>query len=133
MSDKKIRPAFFSYHSSLITYHQPVMPPLDARGQQLGVAGVFDVVCDVREVGAARAQLFDVGERALQPEVRRVRGEAQAVEHEHVQVAQQFERAGRYLAQVGRVGEVVEAVGDDGQPPVDDLDGRHFKAGAEAE
>src|SRR5947209_5627126 len=128
--------AVFSFiipHSSFIIYFESVVPPLDSAGQQRRVARVLDVVGDVREVGAARSQLSDVVERAFEPEVCRVRAQAQAVEHESVQAAQHVQRGGRNLAQVGRVGEVVEAVRHHGEPPVDDLDGSNLKVWAEAE
>src|SRR5437588_10745907 len=96
-----------THHSSLITYYQPVVSPLDSTWQQRRVSRVLDVVRDVREVSPARLQLFDVRERALQPEVRRVRSDAEAVEHERVEAAQKVERGGRNLAQVCGVCEVV--------------------------
>src|SRR5256714_18161 len=122
-----------THHSSLITYFQAVVAPLDATGQERRVARVLDVVGDVCEVGAARLQLLDVGERAFEPEVRRVRAQAQAVEDERIEAAQHVERAGRNLAQVGGVGEVVEAVGHDGEATVYDLDRRDEQIGAETE
>src|SRR2546423_2464118 len=63
----------------------------------------------------------------------RVRAQAQAVEDERIEAAQHVERAGRNLAQVGGVGEVVEAVGHDGQATVYDLDRRDEQIGAETE
>jgi hypothetical protein len=56
--------------------------------------------------------------------VRGVRCDAQAIEHEHIQAAQSIERGGRNLAQVGRIGKIVAAISDDGQPPVDDFERR---------
>src|ERR1043165_3619074 len=94
-----LRLSFILPPSSFILYHKSVVSPLDPFGQQRRVARVLDVVGDVREVCTARSQLADVFERALQPEVRRVRAQAPAVEHERVQVAQQVERPGRNLAQ----------------------------------
>ena len=93
---------------------------------------MFDVVRDVGQVGAARFEFFDVRERAFEREVRRVRREAQAIEDEHVETAQTVERGGRNLAEVGSVGEIVAAISDDGQPPVNDFERRHLKIMTEA-
>jgi hypothetical protein len=135
MSDEQegVRLLLITHHSSLITNGQPVVSPLDAAGKERRVARVFDVVGDVRQVRAARAQLFDVIERAFEPEVRRVRLDPQAVYDERVEAAEQLFRAVGYLAQVCQISEVVEAVAGDGEPAVDDLDRRDVEVGAEAE
>jgi len=45
---------------------------------------MLDVVSDMSKERSARLQLIDVRERLINPQVRRVFSEAQAVEHEHV-------------------------------------------------
>src|SRR5258707_12234857 len=90
-------------------------------------------MCDMRKVGAARLQLIHVFQRALQPKMRRVRLDAQAIEHQHFQIAQAFDRGRRYLAQIRRVGKVVEAISNYRQPAVDYFERSNFQIGGEAE
>src|ERR1051325_4036457 len=113
---------YFFHPSSL--YFQSVVSELDAVRQFVTVAGVFDIVCDVRQVRAARLDLVDVIKGAIKPEMRRVLAEAQAIEREHVQAAQAVNRFGWNLVQVCRIGEVVEAISDDGQASVYDFERR---------
>jgi hypothetical protein len=54
------------------------------RRQQFCVAGVEDVVVEVREVGTPWPQLFDVGEGFFQTEMRGVRFDADAVRRRDV-------------------------------------------------
>src|SRR5215471_7156471 len=65
---------------------------------------------NVREVSSLWLQLFDVLQRALQPQVRLMRANAQTIEHEDFQTAQAIECCGRNLAEVRRVGKIVEPV-----------------------
>src|SRR5438874_2611676 len=62
-----------------------------------------------------------------------MRRDAQAIEDERVEAAQALKRRGRNLAQVGRVGEVVEAISDDGQTAVYDFERRDQETGTERE
>lgn len=57
------------------------------RGQQFRIAGVEDVVIEVCEESAARTQFFNVGEGFFEAEMRGVRFNADAVEHQHIEIA----------------------------------------------
>ena len=43
---------------------------------------------------ALRLQFFDILQRAVQPEMRLMRANAQAIKHQHLQIAQAFDGAG---------------------------------------
>lgn len=85
------------------------------------------------QVRTAGFEVGDVGERFFEAEVRGVRFDTDTVEHEHVEIAKSVHRSGRYDLEIGRVGEIVESIGDDGQFAVDDLDRRHLDPIADAE
>jgi hypothetical protein len=61
--------------------YQTVVSKLDPRRQARGVAGMFDVVSDVRKERAPRLQPFDVFQRFLDPQVRRMFAETQTIQH----------------------------------------------------
>ncbi len=63
-------PCFISF---LISNLQSIEGKRDAIRQERGVACVFDVVRDVRQVSAMRFEFFNNGEGALKREMRRVR------------------------------------------------------------
>jgi hypothetical protein len=67
---------------------QAVVAELNVFRQQLGISRVHYVVVQVGEKGALRLDAFDVFERFVQAEVRRVRFDADAVEDEDVEVLQ---------------------------------------------
>src|SRR5215831_11071766 len=79
---------------------------------------------NVREVSSLWPQLLDVFQRALQPQVRLMRANAQTIEHENFQTLQAVDGCGRNLTEVGRVSKIVEPVSNYRQPPVN-----YFKRG----
>src|SRR5881409_1568692 len=89
--------------------------------QQCRVAFVLYVVGDVREESALGLQLFNILERALEPQMRFMRADSETVKHQNVQTAQPVNCRGRDLAQVCRVSKVIETIGNDGQASMDHL------------
>ena len=61
-----------------------------------------------------------------------MRFDSQAIEHQHFQTAQAFDRGRRYLAQIRCVSKIVEAVSDHRQPAVNYFQGRNLKIMPEA-
>ena len=115
----------------LITYHQPVIRPYDSIRQKLRVAFVLHIMCDVGKESALRLQFCDILQRAIQPEMRLMRANAQAIKHQYFQIAQAFDGAGRHLAQVRRVREIVETISHYRQAPVNHFQWCDFKIRAE--
>src|SRR5260370_42348410 len=77
------------------------------------------VVRDMSQIGAPRFQFRDVFQRALQPEMGWMGANSQTVQHQDIQALQAIDGRRWYLAQVGRVSEIVEAICNHGQPAVD--------------
>src|SRR6185369_2013752 len=115
----------------LITYHQSVVCPLNTLRQQLRISFVLHIMCDVGKESALRFQFFDILECAIQPEMCLMRANAQAIKHQHLQAAQAFDGAGRHLAQVRRVREIVETISHYRQAPVNHFQWCDFKIRAE--
>src|SRR2546423_1598993 len=65
--------------------------------------------------------------------MRFMRTNAQTIKHQDFQVAQAFDRRRRNLAEISRVGKIVEAIGNDGQATMNYFEWRHFQITAEAE
>src|ERR1044071_6960789 len=68
---------------------------------------------------SSRLQLLDILERFINPQVRRVFPEPQAVEHQHVQTFQRVECSARNLAQIRQVSKVVETISHHRQTTMD--------------
>src|SRR5215213_2645775 len=95
-------------------HYQSIVGKLNSGRQPGRVATVFDVVRDMREEGPARFDLLNVFERSIDPQVRRMFFETQTVEHKHVETLQGVNGFRRYLAEIGRVRKVVEAISHHG-------------------
>lgn len=67
--------------------HQTIIGKLDIRGQQFRIAGVEDVVVEVSKERAFRLEVGDVCEGFFETEMCGVRFDADAVEHEHIEIA----------------------------------------------
>src|SRR5882724_4726644 len=65
--------------------------------------------------------------------MRRMRSNAETIEHQHLQIAQAFDRGRRYFAQICRVGKVVEAISNHRQPAMNNFQRRHLQIAAETE
>ena len=87
----------------------------------------------MREECSFWLEFFDDSEGFFEVEVRGVRFQADAIEHEHVEVAKAVHRIGWNRLQVGRVGEIIEAVRDDRQLSVYHLERRYLDLFADAE
>src|SRR5882724_5226746 len=122
-----------THYSSLITYYQPVISPLNIRRQSRRVTRVLHVVSDMRQVSASGFDLLDVLERFVQPKVRWVLFESQAVKHKRVQTAQLIHSLRWNLAKVSCIRKIVEAVSHYGQTAVDDLQRRDQKVFVQTE
>src|ERR1043165_7335301 len=103
-----------------------IVSKLNTLRQHYRIARMFEVVGDVRQIGAAWFEFCDVFKSAVQPEMRRVLFEAQAIEHERVQAAQATHSRWRNLAQVCGVCKIVEAISDHGQATVNYFERRHL-------
>src|SRR2546421_8159578 len=64
--------------------------------------------------------------------MRFMRANAQAVEHQHLQIAQAFNGCRRNLTQISCVGKVVEAIRNHGQAAVNNFKWRYFEILADA-
>lgn len=86
-------------------------------------------------MGEKRSAWFEVGddvEGFFEAEVRGVRDDADAVEHQHIEAAKSFHRLGRNCLEIGCVGEIVKTIRNHGQFAVYDLDRRNLKIVADA-
>src|SRR2546427_5638232 len=64
--------------------------------------------------------------------MRLVRTNAQAVEHQHFQIAQTFNRRRRNLTEIGRVRKIIEAIRNHRQPSVNYFEWSDFQISREA-
>src|SRR5437660_6643190 len=87
---------------------------------------------DMREVGSFGFQLFDVFQRAFQPQMRCMWANAQTIEHQYFQITQAFHRSGRDLTQIRRVCEIIKAVSDHRQAAMNYFEGCDLQIAAEA-
>lgn len=110
----------------LIADNEAVVGEFDIVWKRSRLAGVEDVVVQVGKEGLPRLEFFDVGESFLKVQMRRVRLDTDAVEHQHVEAAEPVERLLRDGLEVGRVCEIIEPIGDHRQLAVDDLKRRHL-------
>src|SRR5258708_24904889 len=78
----------------------------------------------MREIGAVWFQVFDDLEGFFEAEVRRVGTDADAIEHKNVEIAKSVHRRRRNNFQIGRISEIVKAIGDYGQLAVNHLNRR---------
>src|SRR6266511_2008840 len=106
---------------------EPIVRPLNSIRQQFRIALELHHMRDVREVGSFGLQFFDVLQRPFQPQMRRMRANAQTIEHQYFQITQAFYRRWRYFAQIRRVRKIVEAVSDYRQPPVNYFERRDLQ------
>ena len=133
MSDDRKLNVLITHYSSLITYYKSVISPLNTRRQSCRVARVLHVVSDMSQVGASGFDLLDVIERFVQPKVRWMLFESQAVKHKRVQTAQLIHGFRWNLAEISCIRKIVEAVSHDGQTAVDYLQRRDQKVFVETE
>ncbi len=99
-------------------------------GRERGFGGfVVEIVADVGEEGASGLELLDKGDGAIEVRVTGVRGAAERVEDEDVEILKQGEALGRDVAHVGEVRGGAEAEAGDLLLAVEDGDA--LEAGAE--
>src|SRR6185437_1818281 len=118
---------FIPHPSSLILYDKPVIIPLDPRRQSCRVTRVLHVVSNMCQVSAPRFDLLDVLKRLVQPKMRWVFFESQAVKRKRVETPQAIHGFRWNLAKIGCICEIVKAVGHYGQTAVDYLERRDQK------
>src|SRR5258705_6316259 len=118
---------------SLVSYYKPVVCPLNTRRQSRRVARVLHVVSDMSQVSASGFDLLDVLECFVQPKVRWVLFESQAVKHKHVQTAQLINSFRWNLVEISCIRKIVEAVSHHRQTAVDDLQRRDQKVFVQTE
>lgn len=110
----------------LIADHEPVVGEFDVVGQRAGLAGVEDVVVEVGKISLPRLEVLNVTESLFEVEMRRVRLDADAVEHQNIKPAEPVKRFLGDGLEVGGVGKIIEPIGDHRQLAVDDLKRRHL-------
>src|ERR1044072_2045394 len=94
---------------------------------------MLDVVGDMSKESSTRLQLLDVRERFINPQVRWMFSKAQAVEDEHVQSLQRFNRRKRNFAEIRQVSKIVEAIGHHRQTTMNHFEGRDLQIFSDAE
>lgn len=92
-----------------------------------------DVVIQMRQEGTFWGKVGDDVEGLLETEMCAVRLYPNAIKHEYVEIAKGIHRGRRNMLQIGRVREVVQAIGDHRQFPVYDLDRRDRQVFADVE
>ena len=88
---------------------------------------MLHVVSDMSQVSSPGFDLLDVLERFVQPKVRWVLFESQAVKHKRVETAQLIHGFRWNLAEISCIRKIVEAVGHHGQTAVNYLQRRDQK------
>src|SRR5689334_907183 len=88
---------------------------------------MLDVVSDMSKEGPARLQLVHVAQSFVDPEMRRMFPETQAIKHEHVQTLQRIHRRTRNLAEISQVSKIVEAISHHRQTPVNHFQRRDLQ------
>ena len=71
-----------------------------------------DVVIQMRQAGSFWGKVCNDIEGFFKAEMRRVRLDPNAIKHEYVEIAKGIHRGRRNVLQIGRVREVVQAIGD---------------------
>ena len=71
--------------------------------------------------------------RFIDPKVRRMLAETQAIKHQHVKVSQRVDGIGWDLAEICQISEVVEAICHHRQPAMDNLKRRYLQFWSNAE
>jgi len=73
---------------------------------------------DMREISSRRFQFLNVLQRFFQPQMSFVWTDAQAIEHQHFQIAKAFNRRWRNLTQISCIRKIIETIRDHRQPSV---------------
>src|SRR6185503_4784428 len=120
-------------HLSLIIHDKSVIRPLDTIRQTGRITFVLYIVSDVSQVSATRPDLRDVFECSIQPQMRWMFLKAQAIEYQHVQIAQCFHCSWRNFAQIRRIREIIKSICHDGKSSVNDFERRDLELTTKAE
>lgn len=102
-------------------------------GQQPCVAFVKDVVIEMRQESTLGFEIFDDNKSLFETKVCRMGFDADAIEHEDVEITQAVHRGGRDGLEVSRVRKIVKSIGDNGQFAVGDLQRRDYEVFANTE